>query len=246
MVGIYLFKNIINGKVYIGSSKNIYRRKNEHLKKLSKNCHHCKGLQNAWNKYGENNFSFEILETLQEYDKTILLIREEFFINKVLNENRKNLYNSKLKPTCNFKPFFTEELRSKQSQRMLGNKIMVGLKRSKESIEKQRLTFLKILKTKTKEQKTLSAKKAVITRNTLYDFGELISKGKKLHAKFDWDNKQTKPVKQLDLEGNLIKLWASAYQVEKTFGWKSSNVSRICYGGVGLKTYKGFKWEFFK
>ncbi len=121
---------------------------------------------------------------------------------------------------------------------------MLGLKRDKESIEKQVISYKKVLASRTPEYKAEIAKKAVITRTKKYDFGKLISEGKKANIKLDWDNKQTKPVKQLDLEGNIIKIWASAYQAQKEAGLRSSSISRICHGGVGLKTYKGFKWEF--
>lgn len=59
---IYGIKNKINGKYYIGQSINFISRKSRHLFLLKKGDHHSKYLQNAWNKYGEDNFIFEILE----------------------------------------------------------------------------------------------------------------------------------------------------------------------------------------
>jgi len=59
--GIYKIINIINDKFYIGSSKNLNRRKIDHFKLLRKNKHNNKKLQNSFNKYGEDNFIFEIL-----------------------------------------------------------------------------------------------------------------------------------------------------------------------------------------
>ena len=60
--GIYLIKNIINNKVYIGSAINIDKRWKEHIYSLKKSKHHSEHLQYAWDKYGELNFKFEILE----------------------------------------------------------------------------------------------------------------------------------------------------------------------------------------
>lgn len=48
--------------IYIGSSVNIYKRWSNHCWQLRNNKHSNRYLQNAWNKYGEQNFKFEILE----------------------------------------------------------------------------------------------------------------------------------------------------------------------------------------
>jgi group I intron endonuclease len=77
MIGIYRIKNLINGKCYYGSSKNIEKRWSKHKRELNNNIHiNCK-LQRAWNKYGENNFSFEIVE---ECNINILLETEQKYL----------------------------------------------------------------------------------------------------------------------------------------------------------------------
>ena len=60
--GIYSILNLENGKRYIGSSVNLYNRLHEHWHNLKNNKSHNKHLQSAWNKYGEENFLFNILE----------------------------------------------------------------------------------------------------------------------------------------------------------------------------------------
>lgn len=61
--GIYSITNKINGKKYIGSSNDIIKvRWPGHKKLLNANIHFSIHLQNSWNKYGEINFSFEIIE----------------------------------------------------------------------------------------------------------------------------------------------------------------------------------------
>lgn len=59
--GIYEIINKVNGKKYIGQSVNVKRRLSDHKRCLRSNIHHNKYLQSAWNKYGENNFEFNIL-----------------------------------------------------------------------------------------------------------------------------------------------------------------------------------------
>ena len=84
--GIYKIKNTLNDMCYVGSSNHIERRKTEHIGKLRRNQHKNSYLQNAWNKYGEDNFLFEIIEECSEDN---LLIREQFYIDSI-----KNLYNN--------------------------------------------------------------------------------------------------------------------------------------------------------
>lgn len=56
MIGIYQIRNKINNHRYIGRSVNITRRWRSHRNSLSGNYSGCIVLQNAWNKYGEDNF----------------------------------------------------------------------------------------------------------------------------------------------------------------------------------------------
>jgi group I intron endonuclease len=58
MYTIYNIVNRLNGKFYIGSTENLRRRISRHLLLLRKGTHHSRYLQNAWNKYGEDNFEF--------------------------------------------------------------------------------------------------------------------------------------------------------------------------------------------
>ena len=75
--GIYVIKNIIDDKKYIGSAKNLKKRWYEHKYTLKNNSHDNSYLQNAWNKYGANNFSFGILE---EVEPQKLIEREQYYI----------------------------------------------------------------------------------------------------------------------------------------------------------------------
>jgi group I intron endonuclease len=77
-IGIYLIECLKTNKVYIGSAKNLERRKKEHFLNLLKNKHNNKFLQNAWNKYGSENFIFKVLEKVNNENE--LLFHEQKFI----------------------------------------------------------------------------------------------------------------------------------------------------------------------
>lgn len=78
--GIYIIKNVINKKVYVGSSTNFYKRKQRHWSLLTSYKHYNCRLQNSFNKYGPNNFIFGVVEHLK--NKSLLICREQFWIDK--------------------------------------------------------------------------------------------------------------------------------------------------------------------
>lgn len=61
--GIYRIA-LTDGRCYIGQSVNIESRFRGHRLELRKGTHHSRYLQNAWNRYGEGAFTFEVVETI--------------------------------------------------------------------------------------------------------------------------------------------------------------------------------------
>lgn len=57
--GIYIIRNVVNGRVYVGSAENFTARWNKHLRELKSGKHFNSKLQRAWNKYGSECFTFE-------------------------------------------------------------------------------------------------------------------------------------------------------------------------------------------
>ena len=65
--GIYEIRNVANNKVYIGQSRNVRQRWGCHITELRYNRHHNNHLQKSWNKYGEANFCFSLLDVCEEH-----------------------------------------------------------------------------------------------------------------------------------------------------------------------------------
>lgn len=65
-IGIYKIRNVTNQKFYVGSSNDTKDRFRKHRSLLRRSQHHCKHLQAAWNKYGEECFRFEVIEDIAE------------------------------------------------------------------------------------------------------------------------------------------------------------------------------------
>lgn len=91
IIGIYKIKNKENGKVYIGSSKNIENRWKQHKTLLRCGKHHSQHLQYSWNKYGSDCFLFEVIE--DEIQQEESLVREQYWIDKLQSYNPKRGYN---------------------------------------------------------------------------------------------------------------------------------------------------------
>lgn len=128
MIGLYKIINKINSKFYIGSSDNIERRFGRHLLDLLKNRHDNIHLQNAWNKYGKDNFNFQIYKICEPQ----LLLEEE---QKELNVwvGKEECYNIRKDAKC---PVAIGEHRSEEIKRKI-SETQKGIPRWTEDQKKQ-------------------------------------------------------------------------------------------------------------
>jgi group I intron endonuclease len=234
MIGIYKITNP-KGKIYIGQSTQIEKRFNQY-KTLDKTCIGSK-LFNSLIKYGPYNHIFEIIEecNLEELD-----YKEFIYKQNVLKEN-------------NWEQVLFLQLKDKQ-----------GGKRSqltKEKIKKSKMgknskkifqyslegNFIKewnsivdaerIYGTGIKEN---LSKKTLTSHNFIWSYeNNLVYSPDKIKNK--WKSNTTS-VLQYSLEGNFIKEWGSIIEIEKTLGFKNSNISSTCKGKQ--KTAYGYKWKY--
>ena len=78
--GIYIIKNTVTGKVYVGSSRNVLDRWANHKALLRKKKHHSIKLQRSWDKHGSEAFHFLLVESVDDTEK--LLEREQVHIDQ--------------------------------------------------------------------------------------------------------------------------------------------------------------------
>ena len=104
--GIYCIRNLVNNKVYIGKSQNIYKRIHQHIYDL--NNHDKRKMENnylvnSWNKYGKDSFEYIVLE--KTIDEITTAQRELYWMKVFDSLNKEKGYNlrsdSDSKMICN-------------------------------------------------------------------------------------------------------------------------------------------------
>lgn len=76
-MGIVMVKNLVNGKIYIESNKNVNARVNRFKFTLKYGVEVNKPLQEDYKKYGEDNFSIEVIDLLKPKEDDININYDE-------------------------------------------------------------------------------------------------------------------------------------------------------------------------
>lgn len=247
---IYQIQNKINGHIYVGSAVNFNNRKQTHLRHLRRGTHHSFALQNAYNKYGEENFCFSILEEVD--DISVLILKEQKWLDQ-------------LKPEYNMTP-------------IAGKNCHIGMKRRKETCEKissslkgkplteehKRKISLCLSgkcqseKTKEKRRKTLSESEKFresihspersekIKQTRIQNGGYICTE--EMRNKISETLRQkniasaiSMPIEQYSLDGILINTFRSMKSAELSLGWYNGKISEKMKKGIDV--IGGFKWE---
>jgi group I intron endonuclease len=112
--GIYTITSP-SGKQYVGSAVSFKNRWRTHLRHLRGGAHHCKGLQRAFDKYGEGSLVFAKVALVPKKD---LIAREQEQLDA---RDADMLYNSYLTAGSALGTKHSDEFKEKCRQRMLGN-----------------------------------------------------------------------------------------------------------------------------
>lgn len=254
MVGIYSITNKINGKVYIGQSSDIEGRWKRHISFLNENSHHNKHIQAAWNKFGKDNFEFNVVEECTEDE---LNEREIYYIQKYDSYN--SGYNLDL-----------------------GGEGIRGYKHTPEQILKMRKAHNALVVLQFDLSRNLIKRwdggAGQITKELGYT-AECVNRicrhtCKEMHAykasywmyeqeyqreDFSWDayfsNRKieidkskcqvytSKKIVQYDKDKNVIAVWNSLSEIRKA-DFNSHQISSICHEARGKKTHAGFIWAY--
>src|SRR6056297_526992 len=94
MKGIYKIQCCITGVIYIGSATVCFNKRwKKHRQRLRNNYHENSYLQNAWNKYGQNNFKFNVVEDMSDATNEMIKEKEVYWISQYFPKGRSFCFN---------------------------------------------------------------------------------------------------------------------------------------------------------
>ncbi|MDI7817960.1 GIY-YIG nuclease family protein [Clostridioides difficile] len=240
---IYKVTNLINNKIYIGQTiLDLKTRKRQHENSYKYGYRYA--FSNAINKYGKENFKWEILYVASNIED--LNERESYYIKKYKSLTTQNGYNLK---GGGKNSFLTEDVKMKISNSQMGKlNHMYGKKGvlNKTSKRVKNITTGNIYESASlcalKENINLSHICAVCrgsrgsTNNNIYRYldakGEIIEPNSVSRIK-------NIPVKNIDT-GEIFNSVAEAEIFYK--GKKSGNLNKVCKGQ--RKKFAGFRWKY--
>ena len=224
LCGIYCIENLTTEKKYIGQSHNIYNRWGKHQSELNNNIHDNDYLQKAWNKYGEDDFIFYILE---KCDESMLDERERFYI-EVFNTSQRS-YGYNLKEGGQDKNVFSQESLQKLSD---------SIKKSYENSdlrERRRQDALNQWANPVIKEKIMGENNGMYGKHHTEEAKRRMSEK---HKGLPSHRKNLTSVKCIELD----IIYDNATEAGKALGFNGSNILQVCYGN--RKTTHGYHWEF--
>lgn len=225
LTGVYCCRNLVNGKVYVGSSSTSIRvRLNLHRSKLRHGRHENKYFQNAWRKYGgSSGFEWQILEYCVP---DLCLDSEQKWIDTLKATDRRYGYNICITARSRHGVKSSEETKSKlsaavkklwESEEYRNN--MVNKHRGKVMSAETRLAMSKATKGK-KKNLSDSARKALVTRNKNMEYTLEIRKkmsegAKSLQDRYRRDGRMVSESTKQKISNAAKEQWANPEIREK-------------------------------
>ena len=257
---IYKIENLVNGKVYIGQTISFKSRKSTHLSELRNGKKLNIKLQNAWDKYGEDNFVFKMIG---RYDISELDCMEIYFVK--VYDSFKNGYNMTTGGNQGTPNHILTSGQKKAMSRI--SKELWSCKKHKKKMSDAHNTFRPIVLTNTGEifNSTLEASKKYFLENSNIirncDKGALSAgqdnDGNRLiwvwadeydeNIKYSYEHNRGGHNRKKVICVDTGEIFNSSTDAEKHYGIGKTGVSKVCNGKrsyTGLKDGTKLKWKY--
>lgn len=230
-----VYKVSIGKDFIIGSSISPDKREDKYLYDLKKNRHNNSYVQRAFNKYGEKDFTFEVMQ--ENIPEEILECVEDIWMGAqcAMAVDDRGGMNMK---SAN-RPKFSKEICDKISESN-------GLKVYQYDLEGN---FVKEWKSRIKAAIHVKGSNELICKCCNFTRGQHKGfmwfdefKGNKIKPYRKKPNPFRKGINQKSLTGEIVKKWDSLTNINSVTGFAISNISKVLNGKRPLAN--GFKWEF--
>ncbi len=215
--GIYALYNTYNGKLYVGSSVNMYQRVRRHFSELNSGKHYNIHLKRAYDKYKDSIIPI-VLELVDNRDN--LIEREQYWLDYFKSYKKEKGYN-----ICMIADRLTGIKRTDAEKNHLSN-LYKGVKKSEETKHKM-----------SESRKGIQYSEETLKRMSESHIGNNLTE----EAKEKLRNINIIPVYQYSLDGIFIKEWISAADAERNGGFDQSAIRKCCKDK--LHKHKGFIWK---
>lgn len=223
LYGIYLITCLSNGKILVGEGK-VKDRLSQHKSYLKNNRHPNKHLQSAYNLYGKDNFTFELLF----YCDSILTKFYEDYLCRMLDTHNPEKGFNKMRTDPN-KSVFKHTPATVEHLREVGR----NRKHTAEAKEKCRISSTGRYYSQETRKKLSNLQKGRIHSDIHRDnLSKALINNKKL----------SKPVVQMTLAGEFVAEFPSVIECHRQLGYSTGQLCDVLNGKK--KTAKGFKWKY--
>ena len=245
----YKITNKITNKAYIGITENCQHRWHSHQYMLNQNIHPNYKLQKDWNEYGEENFSFEEIDTLDAETAEIGYNHEKDLISSYNTVN--DGYNILIGGQLN--PMYTDSVKEKMTKtKQSQTSSIIQLEEISENVFKYIATF----NSQKEVQRLTGMSQGNICRaiknhkkgNGFYWINE--NELETFEEKWRPSRISCVPIGE-EVNGEIVEVFQSAPEADRKNGWRRGRIANAIFSGrlvegrkfvkIPLELYYSFK-----
>ncbi len=248
---VYLITCKINNKIYVGSARSFYKRYCDYVQKSK---HPSTPIERAIHKHGLDNFVFSILERLPSDNKTILLAREQYWIDTLqpFTSTQKGYNVCTIAGSCQGVTHSVEMRQrlsaTKRSQKRGQSVIQIDPKnlcviaeydsceRAAEALKISPQSIREVLR-----GICILAGKFTWCYKSKYDPASFVIRPRKQRGG-PANGRIAKPVIQMDMDGNQLRVWDHVKIAATTLGVGMHGIYNTCQRQTSCAF--GFKWAY--